>query len=197
MNCPLLIVVSGPSGVGKDAVLSRMRQMNLPCHFTVTATTRSMRVGERDGVDYFFTERSEFQRMIDDNELLEWAEVYGNYYGVPKNQVRTALDSGLDVLIKPDVQGAATIRELVPDALLIFLAPPDMAELESRLRERMTESEQALTIRLGTAKAEMEEQSKFDYVVINHSGRIDETVERIEAIISRERSRSSRGRIVI
>lgn len=197
MDCPLLIVVSGPSGVGKDAVLTRMKQMNLPCHFTVTVTTRSMRVGERDGVDYYFIDRAEFQRMIDGNALLEWAEVYGNYYGVPKNQVRTALDQGLDVLIKPDVQGAATIRRLVPDVLLIFLAPPSMDELESRLRERMTESEQALKVRLGTARMEMDEQPNFDYVVVNHSGRIDETVERIQSIISRERSRSSRGRVVI
>ena len=187
---PLLIVLSGPSGVGKDAVLSRMKELAKPYHFTVTATTRPRRRGERDGVDYIFISEESFREMIEREELLEWANVYGNLYGVPRRQVVEALREGRDVFVKPDVQGAAAIKRLAPEGLFIFLAPPDMGELERRLSERMTESPEALTVRMETAKREMEAASSFDYVVVNRHGRLHEAVADIEAIVDRERRRS-------
>ena len=188
-TAPLLIVLSGPSGVGKDAVLSRMRELDRPYHFTVTATTRPQRHGERDGVDYIFVSEPRFRQMIRDEQLLEWAEVYGNLYGVPKAQVTDALRKGHDAIIKPDVQGAATIRKLAPEALLIFLAPPNETELKRRLGARMTESPEALALRLETAKEEMQRASGFDYVVVNHEGRLDAAVREIDDIVATEKVR--------
>jgi guanylate kinase len=186
-------VLSGPSGVGKDAVLSRMRELmrgeDKPWHITVTATTRPRREMERDGVDYIFVDKETFQSMIENNELLEWAEVYGNLYGVPKDQVATAFRDGRNVIIKADVQGAATIKKLAPEALFVFLAPPDLEELASRLRARMTESPEALVLRLATAEKEMMEVSRFDHVVVNHQGRLDQAVHEITELVERERER--------
>ena len=197
IGVPLLVVVSGPSGVGKDAVLERMKALNVPYHFAVTATARPKRENEVDGVDYVFVERDEFQSMIRSDELLEWAEVYGNPYGVPKSPVRDALARGQDVVLKIDVQGADNIRRLVPGAVYVFLSPPDMAELERRLTRRRTESPETLKVRLETAEKELEEAAKYDYVVVNRTGRMDEAVEEIKSIISRERTRPGRERIVI
>ena len=192
---PLLILLSGPSGVGKDTVLARMKKLGKPFHYTVTATTRRQRPGERDGVDYIFVTEEAFRRMIDGGELLEWAEVYGNLYGVPKGQVVDALERGEDVIIKPDVQGAATIRRLAPEAVSIFLTPGDREELARRLAERMTESPKALSLRLKTADAEMEEAPKFDYVVVNREGRLDETVREIDSVVAEEHRRRPRRRV--
>ena len=137
-----LFVLSGPSGVGKDAVLSLMKEMDgLNCRFATTATTRPIRRGERDGADYIFLTEAQFRALIESDGLLEWAEVYGNLYGVPKREVSEALARGENVLVKIDVQGAATVRRLYPDAVLIFLDPPDADALERRLRTRATESE--------------------------------------------------------
>ena len=179
-----LFVLSGPSGVGKDAVLSRMRESQLPWRFTVTATTRPRRPNEVDGIDYFFYTESQFTAMILNDEFLEHAEVYGYLYGVPKGTVNQALNDGADVIIKTDIQGAATIRKSAPDAVLIFLDPPDMPELTRRLTERMTESPDALKVRIATAQREMEEGSKFDHRVVNHSGKLDDAVAEIKRIIS-------------
>ena len=194
-STPLLVVLSGPSGVGKDAVLARMRDEPGPFHFAVTATTRPMRPDERDGIDYLFVAEPEFRRMIDDGELLEWAEVYGYLYGVPKSQITRALREGKDVIVKPDVQGAATIRKLAPDGLFIFLAPSSLEELAKRLRLRMTESSEALQLRLETAQAEMDESAKFDHVVVNRQDRLDETVAEIRRIVDHERLRAPRRKI--
>ena len=188
-HSPLLVVLSGPSGVGKDAVLTRMRELGQPYHFTVTATTRRQRESERDGTDYIFKTTEQFRRMIDREELLEWAEVYGNLYGVPKDQVEKAQDRGRDVIIKADVQGAATIKKIAPEAVFVFLAPPDMEELATRLRLRMTESPGALKIRLETAQDEMAEAPKFDHVVVNRNGRLDEAVGEIRELVEGERRR--------
>ncbi len=178
-----LFVLSGPSGVGKDAVLAKVRQIGQPYYFTITATTRQPRPGERDGVDYIFLARDEFERMIEADELLEWAEVYGNLYGVPKAQVVGAWERGQDVIMKIDVQGAATIRRMMPDAALIFLAPPDMPTLEGRLRTRNTESESEFRIKLETAYTEMEEAARFDHIVVNHDARLDDAADAIDRII--------------
>ena len=186
---PLLIVLSGPSGVGKDAVLSRMRESGKPYHFTVTATTRPRRPSEREGLDYIFVTSKEFRRWIREDQLMEWAEVYGNLYGVPRAQVRDALRNGRDVIVKPDVQGASTIRKLAPEAVFIFLAPPDLGELKRRLTARMTERPESLDTRLRTAEGEMGQAAQFDHVVVNHQGRLDDAVDEIEAIVETERRR--------
>ena len=186
---PLLVVLSGPSGVGKDAVLERMRRLGSPYHFAVTATTRPMREGEREGEPYHFVARAEFERMIANGELLEWAEVYGNLYGVPRAQVKSALSEGRDVLAKVDVQGAKTIRGLAPDAVLVFLAPPSYDELARRLTSRGTEAEDAMRRRLREAEAEMEAASLFDHVVVNRRGELDDAVRQIEALTADERRR--------
>ncbi len=194
---PLLVVISGPSGVGKDAILDRMKSSDVPYHFAVTATARPKRDNEVDGVDYHFVSRDEFQNMIQNHELLEWAEVYGNLYGVPKSPVRDALARGQDVILKIDVQGGDNIRRLVPRALYVFLAPPDTTELERRLTQRRTESPEALRLRMETAAKEMEEAEKYDHVVVNRTGRLDEVVDEINSIIGRERARPGREPIVI
>ena len=194
---PLLIILSGPSGVGKDAVLTRMRLLDRPFHLTVTVTTRPKRPMETDGVDYIFLSKREFGMMVAKDEFLEHAEVYGNHYGVPKHQVRDAMAAGMDVIIKADVQGAETIRALAPEALAIFLAPTDMAELEARLTARLTESPGALVLRLKTAAAEMQEAQKFDYVVYNPDGRIDEAVVQIERLVKLEKDRVPPRRVAL
>jgi guanylate kinase len=188
---PLLVVLSGPSGVGKDAVLSELRKLDRPWHFAVTATTRPMRAGERDGVEYIFLDMETFDRMRERDEFLECAEVYGRWYGVPRSQARNALRSGKDVFLKIDVQGAATIRGMAPEALLIFLIPPSLGELQERLRGRMTESSEELERRLRTAKEELRLVQHFDYRVVNSDGRLDLAAADIDAIIAAEKCRVS------
>jgi len=180
---PILLILSGPSGVGKDAVLSRMRDLEEPYHFTVTTTTRTKRNGETDGKDYIFVSQAEFRAQMEQDGFLEWAEVYGNYYGVPRNQVKTALKKGKDVIVKIDVQGAKTIKSLAPNALYIFLAPPSMDQLERRLKERMTESPASLKIRFETAAEEMKSAGWFDHVVINHENQLDLAVAEIQNVV--------------
>jgi guanylate kinase len=194
---PLLLVLSGPSGVGKDLLLTRLREAGRPYHFTVTATTRSRRGGEHDGVDYHFVSVRQFEAMIDNEELLEWATVFGNYYGVPKSQVIDAMAQGKDVILKIDVQGAETVRSLVPDALFIFLAPPSDAELERRLRGRNTESDDALAKRIEQARNELQEAEKFDYTVVHHTDATDKAALEIEDIIRAERHREPPRRVVL
>ncbi len=192
---PLLVVLTGPSGVGKDAVFSRMRELGRSYHFAVTATTRPKRDREVDGDDYIFLSEAQLREMIDHEELIEWAEVYGNLYGVPKTQVRDALREGNDVIVKTDVQGVRNIRKVAPDALFIFIAPPNTEELARRLSLRMTETAQALKVRLRTAEEELKEAAGYEHVVVNHSGRLGETVQEIESIIERERRRQPPRRI--
>lgn len=175
--------------MGKDAVLGRLRQLGRPYYYVVTVTTRPQRAGETDGRDYHFVSRARFEEMIANGELMEWANVYGNYYGVPTDPVRRALARGQDVVVKPDVQGAATIKGLAPEGVFIFLAPPSIDELANRLRRRRTETSAQLDLRLRTAVSEMACLSMFDYVVVNYEGAIDDAVARIEAIILAEKCR--------
>ncbi len=186
---PLLIVISGPSGVGKDTVLAKMKQSRHLLHYVVTATTRPQRPGEKNGLDYHFVSKDQFRRMIDTGQLLEWANVYDNLYGVPKRQVQQALAQGLDVVVKVDVQGAATIKNILPQAVFIFLTPPSLDELERRLKERKTESSEELKLRMETTRGEMDSLPLFDYVVVNHQDRLDLTIAQIDAIISAEKCR--------
>ncbi|NCP86680.1 MAG: guanylate kinase [Anaerolineae bacterium CG_4_9_14_3_um_filter_57_17] len=186
---PLLIVISGPSGVGKDTVLQRMKERELPFHFVVTATTRPKRPNEVHGKDYFFVSKDEFARMIDEDELIEYAIVYSDYKGIPKQQVREAMSSGKDVVMRIDVQGAETVRKLAPDAVLVFITVEDEEELERRLRERKTETSAELALRIATARKELLRVEAFDYVVINRDFHLDETVDAIRAIIAGEHLR--------
>ncbi|MGD9092761.1 MAG: guanylate kinase [Anaerolineales bacterium] len=186
---PLLVVISGPSGVGKDSVIQKMKSRELPIHFVVTATTRPARPDETHGVDYFFVSTDEFAVMIDNGELLEYAIVYNDYKGIPKEQVRQALDSGKDVVMRIDVQGAATIRELSPQALLIFLTTQDEEELVNRLKKRKSETPEGLNLRIATARQELKRLGEFDYVVVNRENRLDETVDVILSIINAEHHR--------
>lgn len=186
---PLLIVISGPSGVGKDTVIQRMQERNLPFQFVVTATTRPPRPNEIHGKDYFFYSNAEFTKMIEKGELLEHAIVYNDYKGIPKAQVCDALASGKDVIMRLDVQGADTIRKLCPDALMIFLSPQDEAEMVDRLNVRKTETPEGLKLRIATAQQEMTHLNSFDYVVINREFHLDETVDTIISIIVAEHHR--------
>jgi guanylate kinase len=187
---PLLIVISGPSGVGKDTVVHRMRDRKLPFRFVVTATSRPRRDDEEDGVDYVFLTRDQFEAMIARGELLEHALVYGQFKGIPRQHVREALASGQDVVLRIDVQGAETVRSLCPEALLIFLTTRDEEELARRLRKRRTESTESLALRLATARREYEKIDLFDYVVVNADGELDAAVDTIEAIIRAEHHRT-------
>ncbi|MCD6600261.1 MAG: guanylate kinase [Dehalococcoidia bacterium] len=196
MNCenfysrdPLLIVLSGPSGVGKDAVLIRMKKLKRPFYYVVTATTRSCRPGEKNNVDYHFLAQEEFQRMIDEGQFVEWAKVYSNYYGVPRDEITRGLSEGMDVMLKVDIQGAATIKKVLPQAVFIFLMPPSIRDLERRLKQRSSESSTELALRLAQAGKEIENLAFFDYVIISHYGRLDEVVSQIDAIVTAERCR--------
>lgn len=186
---PVLVVLSGPSGVGKDATLELMKRRDLPFYFVVTATTRPMRPNEVDGVDYHFVSVGEFAEMIDAGELLEYAVVYGDYKGIPKKHVREALASGKDVVLRIDVQGAATIRSLIPNAVTIFLAAESEEKLIERLRERKTESADKLKMRIATARQEMARIGEFDYVVVNRDDELDKTVDQVISIINAEKCR--------
>jgi guanylate kinase len=194
---PLLVILSGPSGVGKDSILMRMRDIGFPFHFVVTATSRAMRPGERDGYDYHFVGKERFEEMIAQEELLEWAEVYGHYKGIPKSEVRQALASGRDVLLRIDVQGAATVKRLAPEAVFIFLAPGSFEELRSRLQWRRTESPDQMEQRLAMAAQEMEAVDEFDYVVINREDHLDDAVGQIRAIIVAEKQRVRPRRVTL
>ena len=186
---PLLVVISGPSGVGKDAVLKSLQKRSCDLHFVVTMTSRAPRNGEVDGEDYFFVTREKFEEMIRQDEFIEYAVVYDDYKGIPKPQIRQALDSGRDVILRVDVQGAQTLRRLCPDAVLIFLIPTNEKEWYDRLRNRKTETPESLALRLKTAKKELEYLAEFDYVVVNAQDRLEETVDSIEAIIEAEHHR--------
>jgi guanylate kinase len=186
---PLLIVISGPSGVGKDTVIQRLKERPQAFHFVVTATTRPARPGEVHGKDYFFITRDEFADMIEKDELLEHAYVYNDYKGIPKKQVRQALGSGKDVIMRIDVQGATTIHSLYPEALLIFMTTRDEAEMIKRLTTRKTETPEGLKLRIATARQELKRLDEFDYLVVNGDGGLDETVDTILAIVKAEHHR--------
>lgn len=189
VESPLVIVISGPSGVGKDATLKKMKEIGYPFHFVVTATTRPKRDHEVDGVDYFFMGVGDFAHLIEQGELLEYAVVYGQYKGIPKQQVREALSSGRDVLMRIDVQGAATMRRIMPEAVFIFLTAESEDALVKRLLERKTESPENLKIRVATAREELKRITEFDYVVVNRECNLKETAYAIASIISAEKCR--------
>ena len=175
----LLVVISGPSGVGKDAVITSLRVMHPDFFYAVTATTRPMRSGEVDGHDYIFLGAQRFDELVQQGEVFEHAEVYGRRYGVPKTGVRQALADGKDVIVKVDVQGASTIRSVAPDAMLVFLAAPTEEELVRRLTSRKTESPDQMALRIATARGEMEQAHWFDAVIVNETDAVEQTVAHI------------------
>lgn len=187
---PLVVIISGPSGVGKDTVVRRMEELGYPFHFVVTATSRPRRENEVDGRDYHFVTIAEFEEMIRNDELLEHAIVYGQYKGIPKAHIREALASGKDVILRIDVQGAATVRRLIPDAVTIFLTAGSEEELFQRLRTRKTEDPEQLRKRMETAREEMKCLPEFDYVVVNSDCHLDDAVRTIAAIITAEKCRA-------
>jgi guanylate kinase len=196
-NGPLLVVITGPSGVGKDTVLARLRELAPGAHVTVTATTRPKRQTETEGVDYYFISPEAYAEMLARGEFLEHATVYGYGYGIPRAPIRKALAEGVDVLVRIDVQGAATIGEFVPGSVRIFLAPPSFDELERRLRERKLDAPEVIERRLRTAREEMARAAECEYVVVNADGLLDETVCRIVSIMAAERARVRRRRVEV
>ena len=194
---PLLVVISGPSGVGKDTVIDRMKERGLPFHFVVTATTRPPRSDETHGIDYFFLSHDDFAEIIERDELLEYAIVYNDYKGIPKQQVREALSSGKDVVMRIDVQGAATIKDLCHDALLIFLTTQDEDEMVQRLTQRKSETPEGLKLRIATARQEVKRLAEFDYVVVNRQDHLDETVDTITPIIRAEHHRIKHRKVTL
>lgn len=194
---PLLVVLSGPSGVGKDAALTELRKLDRPWHFVVTATTRKIRSGETDGKDYIFLDEPTFLDMKYRDEFVEFAQVYGNWYGVPKSQVIIGLEAGKDVILKIDVQGAATVRKMAPNALFLFMVPGSFEELQERLSQRMTESTLEIELRLKTAENEMNQGNGFDRQVVNSKDNLGQAVADIDAAIAEEKRRVGRSPILI
>jgi guanylate kinase len=195
----LLVIISGPSGVGKDTIIEalRRRPRDPDYHYVVTCTTRAPRPGEVDGVDYRFVDEATFAAMRDGGELLEWAEVHGYWYGTPREDVRRGLLAGRDVILKIDVQGAQKVKALIPDALLVFLVPPSLEALFERLRSRATETADELEVRQRNAAIELARQGDYDHVVLNETGQVERTAARIEGIIAAVRAALPDRRILI
>lgn len=194
---PFLIVISGPYGVGKDSVIARMKERGAPYHFVITATTRPRRETEAHGRDYYFVSFDEFARMIEEDELIEYAAVYDEYKGIPKQQVREALQNGKDVVMRLDVQSAEAVRRIAPEAILIFLTAENDEQLTSRLQQKASQEAGAISIRLAAARKELLQVHAFDYIVINRDFQIDDTVDIIMGIINAERRRIRPRRIAI
>ena len=195
----MVVIISGPSGVGKDTIIAAMQAEpdGRDYRYVITCTTRPPRTGEADGISYHFVDRRRFLALRDAGELLEYAEVHGNWYGTPRQQVRDALASGRHAILKIDVQGAQAVKEAIPDALLIFVVPPSLEALFQRLKARATETADQLEVRQRNAAIELARQEDYDYVVVNETGQVDRTAARIHDIIALERERNAGRRIEV
>lgn len=189
-NRGILFILSGPSGVGKGTVRKALNEKGTDLQYSVSATTRPVRQGEQNGVDYFFKTKAEFEKMIEMDKLLEWAQYVGNYYGTPVDYVEKTLDAGKDVLLEIEVQGARKVRKVFSEGVFIFLMPPSLKELKNRILGRGTESAGLVENRLAVAKEEIEMMENYDYVVENDE--VDLACERIESIVIAEHCRKDR-----
>ncbi|HEX7591443.1 MAG TPA: guanylate kinase [Candidatus Limnocylindrales bacterium] len=196
---PMLVIISGPSGVGKDTIIEALHKRgHQPAyHYVVTCTTRGRRLNEIDGVSYNFVSVPEFMALRDAGELLEANEVHDNWYGTPKEGVRSAIAGGRHAILKIDVQGARVVKECVPEALLIFVVPPSLDTLVEHLKARRTETAEQLEVRQRNAAMELARKDDYDFVVVNEEGRVDLTAERIEQIIGQEEQRGSRRAVTV
>lgn len=195
---PLIIVISGPSGVGKDAVINKLREVREGIHFVVTATSRAKRPGEVDGKDYYFITKEEFLSLVERNELLEHALVYGDYKGVPKQQIRDYMAKGFDIVLRVDIQGAATLRRILgQSAIFVFLVAESESALVNRLIDRKTETAETLLVRIATAREEVKHVKNFDYVVVNAQGKLENAVKLLESIIDAEKAKVRQRSAVI
>jgi guanylate kinase len=192
---PLLIIISGPSGVGKDSVLRALKKGDLPLHHVVTANTRKPRPGEVEGVDYFFVSKEKFEEMIRNDEFIEYSEVYQDYKGVPKSEVRKAIKTNKDIIFRLDVQGAEKVKSLYPQSILIFLTPSNQEEWYKRLGGRRLSKEKDLEMRIKTVRDELEKVFIFDYIVVNAQNKLSKTVDIIEAIITAEHHKTHKREI--
>jgi guanylate kinase len=188
----LLVVISGPSGVGKDSVVSALLERDPALLRVITATDRPQRPGEIDGVDYHFVSTTEFERMIAEDRMIEWARVYHQYKGIPKAELERALATGRDVIVRVDVQGAAMVKQLMPEAILIFVTASSEKEMIRRLRERGGDTEDQVEARIATAQEELSHLDEFGYLIVNCRGRLDQAVAKAEAILAAERCRIGR-----
>jgi len=193
----LMLVISGPSGVGKDTVLRALKKSRLPIYHVITANTRKPRPDEREGVDYFFISRQKFEEMIHHDELLEYSKVYDDYKGVPKSQIKSAIESGKDIILRLDVQGAEKIKALYPEAVLIFLIPSDEKEWLKRLGGRTHSHDRDLETRMNTVNEELQRTKNFDYIVVNAQNKLGDTIHIIESIIVAEHHRSRPRKISV
>ena len=194
---PRLFIISGPSGVGKDSVIEQLQEVHSTARYVVTATSRAMRPGERDGVHYLFLDRANFERQIADGLFIEHALVYDNLYGVPRTPIDEGLANGQDVIVKVDVQGAATLRKRIANTISIFLMPESMESLLTRLVDRKTEDPAVVKRRFQTATEEIRQVEHFDYVVFNSSGKLKEALAGIIGIVEAERASVQQPRVVV
>jgi len=190
-DTPLMIIISGPSGVGKDSVLRALKKLDLPLHHVVTANTRKQRPDEVEGVDYYFVTKEYFEEMINNDNLLEFSEVYQDYKGVPKSEVRKAISTGKDVIFRLDVQGAEKLKALYPHSILIFLIPPNEEDWYKRLGRRRLDKEKDVDMRIKTVQDELKKISAFDYVVVNAQNELTKAVNTIVAIIIAEHHKTN------
>lgn len=196
-DTPLMIIISGPSGVGKDAVLRSLKNRGLPLHHVVTANTRKPRPGEVEGVDYYFVSKDKFEEMIRNDELIEYSEVYQDYKGIPKSEVRKAFKTQKDIIFRLDVQGAEKIKALYPHSILIFLTPTNQQEWFQRLKGRRHSKDKDLATRIRTVRSELEKVTIFDYIVVNKQDKLSDTIRIIEAIITAEHQKTHQHEIIL